>query len=75
VLLHAKAFVLLSFLRKLLAGTRLANAQVGTLLRSLLKLGVLVKETCRRVRLSFASHCPVRDLWVLLLRRMRAAAT
>jgi DNA-directed RNA polymerase subunit N (RpoN/RPB10) len=75
VLLHAAAFVLLSFMRKLLAGTRLANAQVGTLQRHLLKLGVLVKETCRRVWLSFASHCPVRDLWVLLLRRMRAAAT
>ena len=81
VLLHAAdtrrpctAFVLLSFMRKLLAGTRLANAQVGTLQRHLLKVGVLVKETVRRVRLSFASHCPVQGLWVLLLRRIRAAA-
>lgn len=74
VLLHATAFVLLSFMRKQLAGTRLANAQVGTLQRHLLKLGVLVKETCRRVRLSFASHCPVQGLWILLLRRIRAAA-
>jgi len=74
VLLHATAFVLLSFIRKLLAGTRLANAQVGTLQRHLLKLGVLVKETVRRVLLSFASHCPVQGLWVLLLRRIRAAA-
>ncbi len=75
VLLHATAFVLLSFMRKLLAGTRLANAQVGTLRRHLLKVGVLVKETVRRVRFSFASHCPVQGLWALLLRRMRAAAT
>ena len=50
-------------------------AQVGTLQRHLLKLGVLVKQTCRRVLLSFASHCPARDLWVLLLRRMQAAPT
>jgi len=41
-------------MRKPLAGTGLANAQVGTLQRHLLKLGVLVKKTCRRVRLSFA---------------------
>jgi len=73
VILHAAAFVLLSYVRRCLAGTRLVTAQVCTLQRSLLKLGVRVKETVRRVWLQFASSCPVQDLWPLLLERMPAA--
>ena len=73
LILHAAAFVLLCYIRTHLAGTRLASAQVGTLQRSLLKLGVRVKETARRVWLQFATSCPVRDLWPLLWARMRAA--
>jgi hypothetical protein len=75
VLLHAAAFVLLSHLRKALAGTRLEKAQVCTLQRHLLKLGVRVKETVRRVWLHFASGCPLRDLWPLVLARLQAAPT
>jgi len=41
--------------------------------RHLLKLGVRVRETARRVWLYFASNCPVQDLWPVLLARMRAA--
>jgi len=73
VLLHATAYVLLCYLRTGLRGTRLAKAQVGTLQRALLKLGVRVRETARRVWLGFASSCPAQDLWPLLLARMRAA--
>jgi hypothetical protein len=72
VLLHAAAFVLLSFIRQHLHGTQLAWAQVGTLRVKLLKLGVLVKETVRRVWLQFACGCPLQDLWPLLLGRIRA---
>ena len=75
VLLHAAAFVLLSYLRGQLRGTRLAEAQAGTLQRHLLKLGVRVRETVRRVWLYFASNCPVRDLWGPLLIRLRAGPT
>ena len=74
VLLHAAAFILHRHLRKHLHGTRLEKAQVCTLQRHLLKLGVRVKETARRVWLHFASNCPVQDLWPLLLTRMRAAS-
>jgi hypothetical protein len=70
--LHAAAFILLSFVRRCLEGTELENAQVCTLQRKLLKLGVLVKQSCRRVWLKFASGCPVQHLWPLLLERMRA---
>ena len=72
VLLHAAAFVLLSFMRRCLEGTELENAQVCTLQRKLLKLGTLVKQSCRKVWLKFASSCPVQHLWPLLLARMRA---
>ena len=71
VLLHAAAFVLHGALRTALAGTELAQAQVGTLQRRLLKLGVRVKETARRVWLQFASSCPLQALWPLLLARLK----
>jgi hypothetical protein len=69
--LHAAAFVLFTYLRALLAGTAWAQAQVSTLRRDLLKLGVRVKESVRRVLLQFASSCPVQELWPLLLDRLR----
>ena len=72
LLLHAAAFVLLSVVRGCLAGTELARAQVGTLRCKLLKLGVLVRQTCRKVWLQFASSCPVQHLWPLVLTRLRA---
>ncbi|MFO7945658.1 MAG: transposase [Armatimonadota bacterium] len=72
LLIHSAAFVLLSFMRRCLAGTELENAQVCTLQRKLLKLGVLIRETCRNVWLEFSSSCPVEHLWPLLLQRMRA---
>jgi hypothetical protein len=71
--LHGAAFVLLSFLRKLLAGTELAGAQACTLQRKLVKVGVLVVESVRRVRLDFASSYPLQHIWQLLLWRLRAA--
>jgi hypothetical protein len=58
-----------------LRGTRLEKAQACTLQRHLLKLGVRVRETARRVWLYFASNCPVQDLWAPLLIRLRAAPT
>ena len=73
LILHAAAFILLSYMRKQLRGTRLEKAQVCTLQRHLLKLGVRVKQTARRVWLHFASNCPVQDLWPVLLARMRAS--
>ena len=72
MVLHAAAFVLLSYLRSTLAGTEWARAQPGTLQRGLLKLGVRVKESVRRVLLQFASSCPVQELWPLVLDRLRA---
>jgi hypothetical protein len=74
VFLHAAAFCLLSLIRKGLAGTRLENAQACTIQRHILKLGVRVTQTFRRVWLHFSSHCPVQDLWPELMIRMRTRA-
>ena len=51
--LHAAAFVLFNGLGKLLSGTQWAKAQVATLQRDLIKLGVRVKQTARKVWLPF----------------------
>ncbi|MCY3019791.1 MAG: IS1380 family transposase, partial [Planctomycetota bacterium] len=75
VFLHAAAFVLHSHLRRNLKGTSLEHAQACTLQRHLLKLGVRVRETVRRVWLHFASSCPVQHLWQPLLTKLRAAPT
>ena len=71
VLLHSAAFVLMSFLRKLLAKTELATAQACTLQRKLIKVGVLVSESVRRVRLVFASSYPSQHIWRHLLMQLR----
>lgn len=70
VFLHAAAFWLISHIRRCLRGTRLQDAQVGTIQRHLLKLAVRVTQSTRRVCLHFASACPVQDLWPLLLKRI-----
>jgi hypothetical protein len=75
VLLHAAAFVLHSHLRRCLKGTHLEHAQACTLQRQLLKLGVRVCETVRRVWLHFASSCPLQELWEPLLIGLNAAPT
>jgi hypothetical protein len=75
VLLHAAAYLLHCELRRELHGTELAAAQVKTLQRKLLKLGVRIHETARKIWLQFASSCPVRELWPVLLERLQAAPT
>ena len=75
VFLHAAAFVLHCELRRQLHGTPLERAQVKTLQVKLLKLGVQVRQTARRIWLHFAADCPTQHLWPLLLERLRAAPT
>lgn len=72
LLLHAVAYLLWTVARQLLAGTELASAQVGTLRLRLIKVGVRVVQTARRVWLHLASSYPWAELWNLLARRLRA---
>ncbi len=53
------AYVLMQTLRRVgLAGTRLAKAQCGTIRDKLLKVGVRVRVSVRRIKLSFSESWP-----------------
>jgi len=70
------AYTLLLGLRRLgLAGTRWARAQTETIRRRLLKIGVRVKVTARRVWLSMAEGWPDRDLFEAVWTALRAPPT
>lgn len=75
VLLHGAAYLLHCELRRELHGTPLAAAQVETLQRKLLKVAVRIAESARRIWLHLAGSYPWRELWPLLLERLRAAPT
>lgn len=63
VLSTAAAFVLFQGLRHALAGTELARAQVATLRLRLLKIGAIVRESCRRIVLLMPAAHPWADVW------------
>ena len=57
------AYVLVQALRRLgLAGTRLAQAQCGSIRLWLFKIGALVRVTVRKVWVSLSSACPYREV-------------
>lgn len=58
------AYTLMNAMRQTaLQGTRLARATVGTIRLALIKIGVRVETSVRRVRLYFSSACPNQDLY------------
>lgn len=72
LLLHTTAYALICLLRAHLAGTALATAQAGTLRLKLIKVGVRVRQTVRKVWLHFASAYPLKHLWQTILTRLRS---
>lgn len=70
LILHSAAFVLLQALRKLLAGTEFADAQVSTLRTRLLKVGARVRETTRRIWLMMPTSYPLKELWMRIASRL-----
>lgn len=69
------AYTLMLGLRRLgLAGTRWAQAQTETIRRRLLKIGVRVQVTARRVWLSLAEGWPGRELFEAVWRALREAS-
>lgn len=63
VLETAAAYILFQDLRERLPKTDLARAQVGTLREKLIKIGAVVKESVRRIVLSFPASYPWKKLW------------
>ena len=67
------AYVLMQTLRRVgLAGTRLAKAQCGTIRDQLLKVGVRVRVSVRRIKLSFSESWPRAALFRQILYNLQA---
>ena len=67
LLLHALAFVLLSAVRRLLAGTSLARATMGRIRLELLKVAALVQTSTRRILVRLPRGHPRREILERLL--------
>ncbi|MGH9365420.1 MAG: IS1380 family transposase [Thermoanaerobaculia bacterium] len=72
VLMTAVAYVLMQELRTHAAGTSCARAQVSTLRERLIKLGVWVEQSVRRIVLHFPAVFPFKDDWFRLARALDA---
>lgn len=73
--LSSAAYVLMSTLRRIgLAGTALARAQCATIRLRLLKIGVLVQTTVRKVWLSWSSAYPLQDIFRQVIANLRSPA-
>ena len=71
LLLASWGYVLLEAIRRLgLAGTALAQAQVGTLRLKLLKIGAVILRNTRRVRFLFSSAYPYQALFRQVVARL-----
>jgi hypothetical protein len=70
--LSSLAYVLMETVRRLaLAGTELANATAGSVRLKLLKIGAVVTVSVRRIKIAFASACPMKEVFTLALERLR----
>jgi hypothetical protein len=72
-LLTAAAYALFQELRLHARGTPLARAQVGTLRLNLLKLGVWLERSVRRIVLHLPDSAPWRSDWCRIARSLGAA--
>jgi hypothetical protein len=70
LLLHATAYVLMYELRRAAKGTELERAQMDTIRLRLLKIGVRVESTARRIWFHLTSSYPWQALWALIARRV-----
>ena len=69
------AYALLCALRRIgLRHTQFADATCGTIRLRLLKIGALVRTSCRRIKLAMASACPYRDEYHLAYLYLKRAA-
>ena len=69
------AYVLMAALRRIgLGGTVLAKATCGTIRLKLLKIGALITKSVRRVKVAFASACPLQREFATAHARLCRAA-
>jgi hypothetical protein len=70
LLLHATAYVLMFALRAAAKGTELATVQMDTLRLRLLKIGVRVESTARRIWFHLTTSYPWQAVWLVVARRV-----
>lgn len=71
--LSSIAYVLMqAFRQNCLKKTSLANATVGTIRLSLLKLGARITISCRRILIAIATACPYQDILGIAYSRIQA---
>lgn len=70
LLLHSAAYVLMYELRRHAHGTELEDVQMDTLRLRLLKIGVQVASTARRIWFHLSSSHPWQAVWLLIARRL-----
>lgn len=71
VMLHSAAYVIMhTFREKALAGTSLAKAQFDTIRLKLLKIGAEVRELKTKLHLILPASCPVKDMFVTMVRNI-----
>lgn len=72
LLLSSLAYTLLETVRRIaLKGTRMAQAQCGTIRLRLLKIGTVIVRNTRRVRFMMSSACPDQQLFFLAAARLK----
>jgi len=71
--LSSVAYVVLNEIRRVgLEGTKLAEAQCGTIRQKVLKIGARVRVSVRRVAVSLSSAYPYQDLFAHIYRKLMA---
>ena len=72
-LLSSAAYVLMETIRRVgLKGTELARAQVGTIRLKLLKVGTIILQNTRRIRLLMSSGYPYEELFMKVVGRLNS---
>ena len=73
LLLSSAAYVLMETIRRVgLKGTELARAQVGTIRLKLLKVGTIILQNTRRIRLLMSSGYPYEELFMKVVGRLNS---
>ena len=71
LILSGLAYTLIEYIRdKLLKGTELAKAQVGTIRLKLFKIGAIIIRNTRRIKFLLSSSYPYQHLWDHVMKKL-----
>ncbi len=73
LILHTAAYTLMHELRKACKNTRFGRARIETLRLRLVKIGVRIRQTTRRIWFHLSESTPEKELWTEIMRKLVAA--